>query len=70
VAATTGPPPLVRISVYCCRVKAFIPWLTVLAVIFLLTMLKLRPLATAVAVGWLAYCVWTWVRPRKHDRAG
>ena len=54
--------------------KPFIPWLTVLAVIIALSALRLRPLATAVAVGWLAYCVWIWVRPRRRtgydDRAG
>lgn len=44
-------------------VKAFVPWLTVLAVIIALNALRLRPLATVVAVGWLAYCVWTWLRP-------
>jgi len=46
--------------------KAFVPWLTVLAVIMILNALRLRPLATAVAVGWLAYCVWTWVRPGRR----
>jgi hypothetical protein len=45
-------------------VRPFIPWLTVLAVIVLLNALRLRPLAVALAVGWLVYCVWTWVRPR------
>jgi hypothetical protein len=54
--------------------KAFLPWLAVLAVILILNALKLRPLATVVAVGWLGYCVWTWVRVgrggRNDDRAG
>ncbi|MEV1288686.1 hypothetical protein [Micromonospora sp. NPDC049679] len=45
--------------------KPFVPWLIVLAVIITLNALKLRPLATAIAVAWLAYCVWTWVRPRR-----
>ncbi|GAB2961705.1 hypothetical protein GCM10027280_58200 [Micromonospora polyrhachis] len=48
--------------------KAFLPWLTVLAVIMLLNALRLRPLATAVAVGWLGYCIWTWVRGSRADR--
>jgi hypothetical protein len=50
-------------------VKPFIPWLTVLAVVIALNALRLRPLAAAVAVAWLIYCVWTWVRPkaRKSD---
>jgi hypothetical protein len=46
-------------------VKAFIPWLTVLALVIALNALRLRPLATALAVGWLIYCVWTWVRPKR-----
>jgi hypothetical protein len=50
-------------------VKPFIPWLTVLAVVIALNALRLRPLAAAVAIAWLVYCVWTWVRPRKPDRA-
>jgi hypothetical protein len=47
-------------------VKAFFPWLTVLAVIVVLNMLRLRPLAAAVAIGWLAWCVYTWVRPARR----
>ncbi len=48
--------------------KAFVPWLTVLAVVVTLSALKLRPLAVAVSLGWLAYCVYTWVRPaRRRD---
>lgn len=54
--------------------KAFVPWLTVIAVIIALNALRLRALATVVALGWLVYCVWTWVRPTRprHDdgRAG
>ena len=46
--------------------KPFIPWLTVLALVIILTALRLRPLATALAVGWLVYCVWTWVRPNRR----
>jgi hypothetical protein len=49
--------------------KAFVPWLSVLAVIFLLSMLRLRTLATAVAIGWLIYCVYTWIRAARN-RAG
>ena len=41
------------------------PWLAVIAVIVILNALRLRPLAAAVAVGWLVYCVYTWVRPRR-----
>jgi hypothetical protein len=48
-------------------VKAFVPWLTVLALVYVLNMLHLRPLATALAVGWLIYCVWTWVRPKRRQ---
>ncbi|WP_326551577.1 hypothetical protein [Micromonospora sp. NBC_01813] len=43
--------------------KAFIPWLVVLALVILLNSVGLRPLATALALGWLVYCIWTWVRP-------
>jgi hypothetical protein len=54
--------------------KSFVPWLVVLAVIIALSALRLRPLATMVAIGWLGYCVWTWIRPARtrHDngRAG
>ena len=53
--------------------KAFVPWLVVLAVILALNALRLRPLATVVALGWLGYCVWTWVRPartRQRRRPG
>ena len=45
--------------------KAFVPWLTVLAVIIVLNALRLRPLAAAVAIAWLIFCVYTWVRPRR-----
>jgi hypothetical protein len=45
--------------------KVFLPWLTVLAIVILLSALKLRPLAAAVSITWLAYCVYTWVRPRR-----
>jgi len=48
--------------------KAFLPWLTVLAVIMVLNALRLRPLATAVAIGWLGYCIWTWVRGSRGER--
>lgn len=42
--------------------KSLVPWLTVLAVVFLLSMLRLRALASVVAVGWLIYCGYTWIR--------
>jgi hypothetical protein len=44
---------------------AFVPWLTVLALVIVLNALHLRPLATALVVGWLVYCVWTWIRPKR-----
>lgn len=46
--------------------KAFLPWLLVLVVVLALNALKLRTLGTAVAVAWLVYCVWTWIRPRRR----
>jgi hypothetical protein len=46
-------------------VKAFVPWLTVLAVVIVLNALRLRPLAAAVAIAWLIYCAYTWLRPRR-----
>lgn len=49
-------------------VKVLIPWLAVLAVVLLLDAMKLGALATVVAVTWLVYCVWTWVRPRNRNR--
>ncbi|MER7168395.1 hypothetical protein ABT336_20300 [Micromonospora sp. NPDC000207] len=49
-------------------VKAFLPWLTVLAVVLLLSAMRLRFLAAAVSLTWLAWCVWTWVRPRRPRR--
>jgi len=48
--------------------KALVPWLVVLAVVIALNALRLRPVATAVVLGWLVYCVWTWVRPRDRGR--
>ncbi|MGC4857859.1 hypothetical protein [Micromonospora sp. DT41] len=52
-------------------VKAFLPWLAVLAVVLLLSALRQRALATAVSLGWLAWCVWTWFRPtRRNSRPG
>jgi hypothetical protein len=48
-------------------VKAFVPWLTVLALVMLLNVLHLRPLSIALTVGWLVYCVWTWVRPKRRQ---
>ena len=53
--------------------KAFLPWLAVLALVLALNALRLRPLAAAVSIAWLAWCVYTWVRPRRPrnvDRAG
>lgn len=46
--------------------KAFVPWLTVLAIVIALNALRLKPLAVAVSLAWLAYCVWTWARPRSR----
>jgi hypothetical protein len=73
VAANTGPPLLVHrtpLASTVAGVKVLLPWLAVLAVVLLLDALHLGVLATAVAVTWLVYCVWTWVRPRKSNRAG
>ncbi|WP_173156513.1 hypothetical protein [Phytohabitans suffuscus] len=50
--------------------KVLLPWLAVLAVVLLLDAMHLSFLATAVAVSWLVYCVWTWVRPKSRNRAG
>jgi hypothetical protein len=50
-------------------VKVLLPWLAVLAVVLLLDAMHLSALATAVAVTWLVYCVWTWVRPKNRNRA-
>ncbi|MEJ3750701.1 hypothetical protein WEI85_46535 [Actinomycetes bacterium KLBMP 9797] len=50
--------------------KVLLPWLAVLAVVLLLDALHLGALATAVAVTWLVYCVWSWVRPRNRNRSG
>ncbi|MBE1487313.1 hypothetical protein [Plantactinospora soyae] len=47
--------------------KAFLPWLLVLLVVLALNALKLRTLGTAVAIAWLVYCVWTWIRPRRRS---
>jgi len=68
VAANTDPPLLVRRpprASTVAGVKVLLPWLAVLAVVLLLDAMHLSFLATAVAVTWLVYCVWTWVRPRK-----
>ncbi|MEU6205605.1 MULTISPECIES: hypothetical protein [Micromonospora] len=46
--------------------RGFGPWLAVLAVVFLLSALRMRALATAVSLAWLAWCVWTWVRPSRR----
>ncbi|SCE78989.1 hypothetical protein GA0070618_0947 [Micromonospora echinospora] len=42
--------------------RVFGPWLAVLAVVLLLSALRLRALAAAVSVGWLVWCAWTWIR--------
>ncbi|MBM7492623.1 hypothetical protein [Micromonospora luteifusca] len=47
--------------------KGFLPWLAVLAVVLLLSMLRQRALATAVSLGWLAWCIWTWLRPTRRS---
>ncbi|MEK8107995.1 hypothetical protein NKG94_28855 [Micromonospora sp. M12] len=45
--------------------------MTVLAVVLLLSALRLRALATVVSVAWLVWCVWTWFRPtRRGSRSG
>ncbi|BCJ64324.1 hypothetical protein Prubr_13450 [Polymorphospora rubra] len=41
--------------------------MVVLVVVLALNALRLRPLATAVAVAWLVYCIWTWVRPNRRS---
>ncbi|WP_192902206.1 hypothetical protein [Micromonospora globbae] len=48
--------------------RGFGPWLAVLATVLLLSALRLRALAAAVSLAWLAWCVWTWVRPRRHGQ--
>jgi hypothetical protein len=48
--------------------KALIPWLTVLAVVLLLSALRLRALAGAVALAWLVYAVFTWIRAARSRR--
>jgi hypothetical protein len=47
-------------------VRAVLSWLLVAAVVVALTALRMRPLATAVAVAWLVWCVYTWVRPARQ----
>ncbi|MCO1598660.1 hypothetical protein M8C17_26275 [Micromonospora sp. RHAY321] len=46
--------------------RGFLPWLTVLAVVLLLSALRLRALATVVSLGWLVWCLWTWFRPARR----
>ncbi|MBM7080491.1 MULTISPECIES: hypothetical protein [Micromonospora] len=46
--------------------RGFGPWLAVLALVIVLNALRLRPLAVAVSLAWLAWCVWTWVRPTRR----
>jgi hypothetical protein len=43
-------------------------WLVVMAVIVGLSLLRLRWLALAVAIGWTAYAIYTWVRPSRRRR--
>ncbi|MEU4772379.1 hypothetical protein [Micromonospora sp. NPDC023644] len=47
-------------------VRAFGPWLAVLAAVLLLDALGLRTLAAVVSVAWLVWCVWSWVRPARR----
>ena len=47
-------------------VRAVLSWLVVAAVVLGLNALRMRPLATAVAVGWLCWCVYTWMRPARQ----
>ncbi|MEH1054606.1 hypothetical protein V6U89_05265 [Micromonospora sp. CPCC 206171] len=37
-----------------------------LALVVVLSALRLRPLAAAVSLAWLAWCVWTWIRPTRR----
>jgi hypothetical protein len=46
--------------------KAWLPWLTVLAVVFLLSTFRLRALAAAVAIAWFIYAAYTWVRAARR----
>ncbi|MEU7614713.1 hypothetical protein AB0M91_05925 [Micromonospora rifamycinica] len=46
--------------------RGFGPWLAVLALVIALNALRLRPLAVVVSLVWLAWCVWTWVRPARR----
>jgi hypothetical protein len=48
-------------------VKGLLPWLAVIVVVMLLSALRMRPLAAAVSLAWLAWCVWTWIRPARRD---
>ncbi|MGW0506476.1 hypothetical protein [Micromonospora sp. NPDC003241] len=49
--------------------RGLLPWLAVLGLVLLLSALRLRSLAAVVSLTWLAWCVWTWVRPaRRQDR--
>jgi hypothetical protein len=48
--------------------KAYLPWLTVLVVIFVLSMFRLRALASAVALAWLIYAGYTWIRAGARSR--
>jgi hypothetical protein len=43
-------------------------WLVVMAVIIGLSWLGLRVLALALAVGWTAYAIYTWVSPSRRRR--
>ncbi|MBF9127668.1 hypothetical protein I0C86_01450 [Plantactinospora sp. S1510] len=47
--------------------KAFLPWLLVLVVVLALNALRLRALGTVVAIAWLVYCGWTWIRPHRRS---
>ncbi|MEV0805216.1 hypothetical protein [Micromonospora sp. NPDC050200] len=46
--------------------RGLLPWLAVLALVVVLSELRMRPLAAAVSLAWLAWCVWTWIRPTRH----
>jgi hypothetical protein len=48
--------------------KGLLPWLTVLAVVFLLSVFRLRALATVVALAWLIYAAYTWIRAARASR--
>ena len=62
-------PPVLRSPLrWLVRLHPLQSWLVVMAVILGLTLLRLRWLALAVAIGWTAYAIYTWVRPSLRRR--